>query len=252
MFIDTHAHIQDKAFKEGAKSIIENALNADISKIIAPGSNFADSLRAVRLTEEFDGVWASCGVHPHDAKNASSKDLLEIEKLCQKTKVIGVGEIGLDFHYNFSEPDIQKEIFIYHLKMAKRIKKPVVLHCREAQTEFIDILKKEQCNYGVVHCFSGNQKEAEILLDMGFYLGFTGVITYPKSEELREIIKNTPIDRILSETDSPYLSPIPYRGKRNEPAYVTEVVKKISEIKGLTLQETVKAISENTANLFGI
>lgn len=252
MLIDTHAHIQDKAFIEGAKLIIENSRNAGVSKIIAPGSNFKDSLKAVEIADNFDCVWVVCGVHPHDAKNASSEDLLKIEKLCLKPKVVGVGEIGLDFHYNFSEPDIQREIFIYHLKMAKLIKKPVVIHSRESQPELIEILKKEKYYNGAIHCFSGNQAEADILLDMGFYLGFTGVITFPKSEALREVVKNTPMDRILSETDSPYLAPLPYRGKRNEPAYVSEVVKKIAEIKDISFNETAKVISNNTKKLFGI
>ncbi len=254
MYIDTHAHIQDKSFADDFENMLERSLAAGVKKVIVPGSDFITSVKALEIAKRFERVFAALGVHPHDSKGVSEARLDEIEKMCLDPKVVAVGEIGLDFHYNFSEPAVQADVFIKQIKMAKRLGKPLVLHSRESQKELIDILDKEGASEvgGVVHCFSGSRQEAEILLEMGFYLGFTGVITFPKAQELRDVVSITPIDRILSETDSPYLAPIPYRGKRNEPSYVVMVVEKLAEIKGVPVNEMARHVEENTSRLFRI
>jgi len=194
------------------------------------------------------------GMHPHDAKGVSEEDFRRLKDLTADPKVVAVGETGLDFYYNHSPRQIQIEIFCRFIHMARETGLPLVVHNREAQREVVEILRREGKGdlRGVVHCFTGNYEDAREILDMGFYLSFTGIITFKNADSLREVVRKLPLDRVLVETDSPYLAPVPYRGKRNEPAFVRYVAEALAQVKGLSLQEVAQATTDNARKLFAI
>lgn len=280
--IDTHAHLDFKEFDLDREKVIKRFFVAGGEKLINVGCDLASSERSIELAEKHKNIFASIGVHPHDAEKLSEEALKKLEGLITKKKVIAVGEIGLDFFSppagGFTPREIQTEAFKMQLELAQKHKKPVIIHCREAYVDLLEILKSYKISgwRGVTHCFLGSWQIAEELIKMGFYIGFTGAITYAKKPkivkapllqdidlaeslitdevepEIYKVIKNTPLDRILIETDCPYLAPVPHRGKRNEPAFVSHVAKKIAELKGISVKKIEKATSENARKLFGI
>jgi TatD DNase family protein len=254
MYIDSHAHLQDRAFHDDQESVITRAIEQDVKLIIVPGTDLHTSRKALALHHKYPFILPATGFHPHDAKKADPVSLETLEALLSSPEVAAVGEIGLDYHYNFSSPEVQKNVLRVQLRMACRAKKPVILHSRESQRDLLDILDQEKAGEwsGVVHCFSGTVEEARAFLDRGFYLGFTGIITYRKADDVRGALCITPPDRILVETDSPYLAPLPHRGKRNEPAYIPLILEQIAALLSLSIEQAAALTDENTRRLFGI
>ena len=253
MLIDTHAHLEMSEFDKDRDAVIERALENGVDAIIAVGINLEDSKKAIALAKRYDAVYATVGVHPHDAKSIDTATYDSLKKLAEKEKVVAYGEIGLDFFRDRSPRDIQIKRFQEQLDLAGELKLPVVIHSRDAHSETFEILKKHKGNLrGVLHCFSGDYEMATKYIDLGYYISIPGTIIFPNAEKLVEVVQKIPLDSLLVETDSPFLTPAPKRGKRNEPAYVAYVAKKISEIRGLTPEKVAIATTENARNLFGI
>lgn len=256
MFIDTHAHLLDNKFDKDRDSVISAAFKNGVEKIIEIGCGKSAWKETAEFAEKNRNIFFSIGLHPQEAKLWEEDDYLTLSELSKKPKCAGIGETGLDYHYEYSPREIQKRVFIHHLKLSRQANKPVICHCREAYEDFVDILSKDIKENGgmkgVVHCFSGNAIDAEKLIKMGFLLGIDGPLTYPKAYGLREVVMNTPLESIVLETDSPYLAPQKYRGKRNEPGYLPLIAESIAELKKLTLSQVEIATTENALKLFGV
>jgi len=253
MLIDTHAHLEMSEFDKDRDEVIERALKNGIDTIIAVGINLEDSEKAISLAKRHDAVYATVGVHPHDAKSINTATYDSLKKLAAREKVVAYGEIGLDFFRDRSPRDVQINRFEEQLYLAAELNLPVVIHNRDAHRETFEILKKHKGNLrGVLHCFSGDYEMAKKYIDLGYYISIPGTITFPNAGKLVEVAEKIPMESLLIETDSPFLAPVPKRGKRNEPAYVAYVAKKVSEIRGLTLEAVGIATTENAGNLFGI
>lgn len=255
MLIDSHAHIDDQKFNEDREVILENARAAGIEFIINPGADEASSYRAVEMSEKYPMVYATVGIHPHDAKDYEPQkhDAL-LKEWAKKEKVVAIGEIGLDYHYDYSPRDIQQEVFIRQLIIAKEVKLPIVIHNRESMEDMVRILKKYFTpEYGgIMHSYSGSVEMAKVFLEMGFYLSISGPLTFSNARKLPEVVAMMPLERLLVETDSPYLTPTPHRGKRNEPAYVRFVAAEIARIRGISLEEIEEITTQNAKTVFGI
>lgn len=255
MYIDTHAHINDEAYNnEPPEELLKRAEKDGVKYVIAPGVDLESSQELKDYSEKFPGVFFAAGIHAHDASKFYERDYVIIKHLLDHPKAVAVGEIGLDYHYNFSPKVLQKHVLNRFLKLAINIDKPVIIHCRKAEEDLYSMLRKmPNIPRGVIHCYTGGIDWAKKFLDMGFYLGFTGIITFKKSEEIRNVVRNTPIDRILTETDSPYMTPSPNRKIRpNEPRFVTFIADKIAEIKGMKKEEALPVFIKNAEKCFGI
>ena len=254
--IDTHAHLDDPKFDNDRGDVIKRAMDAGIEYIITVGTwQKEKGLEHVTgLAGKYDLIYAALGVHPHDAKDANDDVFDEIKKVSAHPKVIAIGETGLDYYYEHTPKDIQKAVFRKHIQIARELNLPLTIHTREAHNDTLDILAEEGARDigGVLHCFSGSYEMARKCLDMGLYLSFTGVVTFPKATNIHEIVKKIPIERMLVETDCPYLAPEPYRGKRNEPTFVVETAKRIAEIKGVSFDDVARITTLNAKELFGI
>ena len=253
LLVDSHAHLDGRQFTEDLHETIERATVNGISHILTIGCDLESSENSIIVAEKYENIFAAVGVHPHDATEINADTLAKLRSMLAHPKVVALGEIGLDFYRDRSPRDIQRNAFRQQIRLAKEVGKPIIVHDRDAHDEVIQILKEENAAEvgGVLHCFSGDLKMAKQCLQLGFYLSFTGTITYPKNEAIREIIKEIPIDRMLIETDCPYLSPQKFRGKRNEPAYVRYTAEKMAEIKGLTIEDVARVTSRNCHDLFG-
>ena len=255
MFIDSHAHIDGHEFDADREAVIERASAAGVSVIlnVGTGDPHSDAFeRAIELGQQHENIYTAIGTHPHDARLYDDRAEEKIRELIQNERVIAWGEIGLDFHYDNSPRDVKVDVFKRQLRAARECELPVVIHTREAEAETIEILKSEPESRGVFHCFSGNMDLAEKALELGFMISFSGIVTFKKAEELREVAKRVPLDRLLIETDCPYLSPIPYRGKRNEPAFVVEVARCLAGIHDLSIDEMAQQTSDNFSRFFGL
>jgi TatD DNase family protein len=254
MLIDSHCHIDDARYDQDREAIIARARDAGVGSFVTIGCDLETSRAAVTLAQQHPYISATVGVHPHEVKRIEANWYDELRALSRATRVVAYGEIGLDYHYDHSPRDVQRHRFREQVQLARELKLPIVIHTREAQEDTIAILKEEKAGElgGVFHCFSGDAWLAKDALDLGFYLSFSGVITFQNATMLREIVKIVPLDRILVETDSPYLTPAPHRGKRNEPAYVRQVAEKIAEIQGLDLEQVEEATTQNAKRLFRI
>ena len=256
MLIDSHAHIQGNEYANEVDAIIERAREAGVEKIIAVGGagDMSSNTEAIALAASYDNVYATVGMHPHDAKDVGEDELRELRTLTAQPKVVAVGETGLDYYYNHSPHDVQRRVFIHFIHMARETGLPIVVHERDAAKDAAELLRCEGAAKlrGVIHCFTGNYEAACDYLNLGFYLSFTGIITFKNAEALREVVRKVPLERMLVETDSPYLTPVPHRGRRNEPAYVRFVAEMIAKVKGVTLEEIARITSRNTTALFGI
>ncbi|MEE9615298.1 MAG: TatD family hydrolase [Thermodesulfobacteriota bacterium] len=259
-FVDTHAHLDDPRFDEDREEVISRAFEAGVESMVTvgcwQGGEAAGELeKVVAIAEANPSVYAALGIHPHDAKLVTDETPFDlIRKLSKNEKVVAVGETGLDFHYTNSPPETQRDVFIRHIRLARELALPLIVHSREAEDETLDILRKEGAEEagGVIHCFSGSQEMARRAMEMGFYLAFGGAVTFPKAEALREVVKAVPTERMLLETDCPYLAPVPRRGKRNEPAFVVETAKRLAELKGLSLADVARITTLNASELFGL
>ncbi len=251
---DTHAHLDGQRFQDDLNDVLQRAYDAGVEHIITVGCDLESSRASVTLSEQHPALYATVGFHPHDAAQLTDETLKELAELAQHEKVVAIGEIGLDYYRNRCPHEQQQLAFRQQIRLAKRCKLPIVVHDRDAHEDVIRILKEEQAAEfgGVLHCFSGDLAMAQRCINMGFYLSFTGTITYPKNDEIREVIRNVPTEHILVETDCPYLSPQQWRGKRNEPAYVIKTAEKVAELKQLTLADIARTTTINTHKLFGI
>jgi TatD DNase family protein len=256
MLIDTHTHLDDTRYEGDREAMIARAREAGVGAFITIGCDLATSRAAVELADRYPFVYASIGVHPHEVRHIGDDWYDEFRRLAQHPKVVAYGEIGLDYHYNYSPPKLQRERFREQILLARELRLPVVIHTREAQEDTIGILKEEHAADigGVFHCFTGDAWLARDGLDLGFDLSFSGVVTFQNAAMLREIVKTVPMDRILIETDCPYLTPAPHRGKRNEPAYVRLVAEAIAGVKStaapVSVDEVGRLTSANARRLF--
>lgn len=254
MLIDTHTHLDDARYNEDREAVIIRAREAGVEAFVTIGCDLMTSQAAVALADRFPFVYASIGVHPHEAKHVRDGWYDEFRSLTKNKNVVAYGEIGLDYHYNHSSPKEQRDRFHEQIQLARELALPVIIHTRAAQEDTITILKEEKASEvgGVFHCFSGDAWLAKEALDLGFHLSFSGILTFQNAAPLREIAKNTPLDRVLIETDCPYLTPVPYRGKRNEPAYVSQVAKQLASLSDKSSDEIAERTSGNARKLFKI
>lgn len=259
MFIDSHAHIDGPEFDSDREDVIQRARDAGVSTILNVGTGDPHSgafERAIELAEKHEDVYTAIGTHPHDARLYDDRAEQKIKNLIkQSSRVIAWGEIGLDFHYDNSPRDMQREAFRRQLLAAREMSLPVIVHTREAEDDTIEILRSEWADSGlpgIMHCFSGSIRLAEQCIELGFLISFSGIVTFKKADALRSVAKEVPSERLLIETDCPYLAPIPYRGKRNEPAYVVEVARCLADLRGMSLGEMAHVTSGNFARLFTI
>jgi TatD DNase family protein len=256
MLIDSHAHIQGKEYVGEVEAVISRAREAGVDTVIAVGGagDMSSNTEAIALATFHPNVYATVGMHPHDAKDVGEEELNSLKELASRPKVIAVGETGLDYYYNHSPHDVQRRVFTRFIHMAREMALPIVVHEREAAKEAADLLRSEGGGQlrGVIHCFTGNYDAARAYLDSGFYLSFTGIITFKNADTLRDVVRKVPLERIFVETDSPYLTPVPHRGKRNEPAYVRFVAETIGNIKKLDVEEVARATTDNVKSLFRI
>ncbi|MBE7050821.1 MAG: TatD family deoxyribonuclease [Ruminococcaceae bacterium] len=252
MLFDTHAHLLDERF-DGEREDIINALPSNgVGAYCEIGYDIKSSINATSLANKFEYVYASVGVHPHDTDSLTEDDLNTIKNLCKEEKVVAIGEIGLDYYYDNSKRENQRFWFDRQLSLAEEINIPITVHTRDAMADTIDILKCHKNAEGIIHCYSGSKESAKILLDMGFFISFAGPLTFKNASTALEVAKYVPSDRMLIETDSPYLAPVPYRGKRNEPSFVAEVAKRLSEIRGISFEEVSLLTFENAKNVYRI
>lgn len=253
MLFDTHAHYDDSRFDNDRDKVI-NSLGADgVTKIINVGSDMKTSQKSIELSDRYDFIYASVGVHPSETGNMTEADIETLYKMVKDNpKVRAIGEIGLDYHYDDTDPEIQKKWFIRQLRLAKELDMPVIIHDRDSKGESIEILKREKVSNGVMHCFSGSAETAGELLKMGFMISFTGVLTFKNARRAAEACRAIPIERLMIETDCPYMSPEPHRGERNYSGYVRYVAQKVADIKGMSLEETARITMENGLKFFGI
>ena len=253
MLIDSHAHLDFSQFKHDRDTVIGRALDAGVSKIINVGTDLASSERSLALARRCPAIYAAVGIHPHDAKTLTPKTLKRLSKLAANDKVVAIGEVGLDFYRDLSPRDQQRVAFRQQIRLAIELGMPVVVHDRDAHAEVLRILREEEAHRvgGVLHCFSGDLRMAREGLEMGFLISFAGPITYG-GDKKNLITGEIPMEHILVETDCPFLTPVPHRGKRNEPAFVRYVAEKIAEIRGITFDEVAEATSRNAVELFGL
>ncbi len=254
VLVDTHAHLGDDRYDSDRNNIIRRFEEDELKFVVEIGVDVVSSKEALQMAYRCDKIYAAIGVHPHDVKSLDESQFDELRSLAKFDRCVAVGEIGLDFYRNLSPVEIQCEWFERQLELAIELKKPVVLHIRDAYEQALEILKKYVSNgiNGVVHCFSSDWVVAKKILDMDFKIGIGGPLTYKNNDVLREVIRKTPLEMIVSETDCPYLTPEPFRGKRNEPSYVKYVVEQIADLKRKNREETAHVLYQNALNLYGI
>ena len=250
MLVDSHAHLDNEAFAADLPEILRRAREAGVERIVTIGTDLESSRRAQALAEAHADVWFAAGIHPQAADQPGDVDALRA--LAAHPRAVAVGETGLDFVKNYSSVPNQKDLFVRHLEIALDVDKPVTIHCREAHGDLYPILRAHAPLRGVIHCFSGTWPDAENYLGLNFYLSIAGPVTYPGAAELREVVQRIPLDRILLETDCPFLPPQKFRGKRNEPSYVRFAAEAIATVQGLSVEEVMAATSRNAHNLFGL
>lgn len=254
MLFDTHAHLNAEQFDEDLQEVIDRATQAGVENMVVVGFDRPTILKAMELIEEYDFLYASVGWHPVDAVDMTDEDLAWIEDLSHHRKVVALGEMGLDYHWDKSPKEIQKEVFRKQIRLAKKVKLPIIIHNREATADIIEILKEEGAGEvgGIMHCFSGSVEVARECLDMNFYISLGGPVTFKNARKPKEVAEEIPLDKLLIETDCPYLAPHPLRGKRNEPSYVKLVAEQIAELKGIPYEEVARVTTENAKKVFGI
>ena len=253
MLFDTHSHIIDKRFDKDRDELLAGLKDRGVGNIVTVACERDEVEGCIKYAEKYDFIYAAFGVHPHNAGEMTDQDLDLIKKTCEHEKVVGVGEIGLDYHYDFSPRETQKIRFIQQLELASELNMPAILHIREAFGDAIDILRScKKPGKGVLHCFSGSYEFAKECLDMGFYVSFAGTITFDNNKRGRDIAARIPKDMTVIETDCPYLAPHPMRGKRNDPGYVMYTAKTLAEIWDMDLDETINKTTQNAKELFGL
>ncbi|TYR72926.1 TatD family deoxyribonuclease [Rossellomorea vietnamensis] len=254
MLFDTHVHLNADQFSEDLEQVIERAQNEGVETMVVVGFDRPTINKAMELVEHYDFLYAAIGWHPVDAIDMTDEDLQWIEELSTHQKVVAIGETGLDYHWDKSPKEIQQEVFRKQIRLAKKVKLPIVIHNREATQDIVDILKEEEAKEvgGIMHCFSGSSETAHECLEMNFLISLGGPVTFKNAKKPKEVAEEVPLEKLLIETDCPYLAPHPYRGKRNEPSYVKLVAEQIAELKGVSFEEVAETTTRNAKKLFGI
>jgi TatD DNase family protein len=254
MLIDTHAHLDGEAFQEDQAEVIARARANGVSTIINIGFNKETIASTMALAEKYDFIYAAVGWHPQDAKDMTDADFDQIRELCAHPKVVAIGEIGLDYYWDTSPKDVQHTVFRRQIRLARELGKPIIIHNRDAHDDVVRILREENAAEvgGIMHCYSGSWEIAKMCLDMNFYISFGGPVTFKNAKQPKEVLKQVPLDRLLIETDSPYLCPDPFRGKRNESAYVKYVAEAAAALKEMPVEELAAITSTNAKRIFGL
>lgn len=253
MLIDSHAHLDMDDFAADRDPVIKRAVQGGVARIVTIGIDLASSKKAIEIAKKYDFIYATVGYHPHNADEAEPRDLEKLRALASEPKVVAWGEIGLDFFRRHSPPEKQVKAFERQLDIASEQALPVIIHDRDAHTDLLRILKSRKKQYrGVIHCFSGNYDLAMALIELGFCISFPGTVTYKNAVDTQAVATRIPLERLLVETDCPYLTPLPFRGKRNEPLYVKHTAEKIAQLRQLDFEELAQAISANTIRLFNL
>jgi len=247
---DSHAHIYFDSFDSDREAVLVRAREAGVTRMLLVGTNVQTSQQCFELAHDAPGVFPTAGIHPHDASEADDAARAQIEALCRRPDCVAVGETGLDYFKQFSPRDAQLENFRWHLRLALELDKPVIVHCREAHDDVVAVLREHSGVRGVMHCYTYGAEELAPYLELGFYISFSGVVTFPKNEANRAAARATPIDRLLVETDCPFLAPQGKRGSRNEPAFCREVLTRVAEVRGASVDELARATSDNATRLF--
>jgi len=253
-FVDSHCHLAMGEFTPDLPEVLARAAEAEVDRILVVGSDEEGSADALELVKNEGGgrFFAAVGIHPHESSTALSGIPPSVKRMARSPEVTAVGETGLDFFYDHSPRDVQVRVFSEHVALAREVKKPLVVHVREAYPEALEVLRREKADEcgGVIHCFSGNLEQAAAAIDLGFFISFAGPLTFPRNAALRETAAALPLERLLCETDAPYLSPQPRRGRRNEPSYVSFVYRALADARGITLEECSQALWSNASRLF--
>ncbi len=252
MYFDSHAHLDDEAFDEDREQLIEKIKSAGVELLLNPGCTLNSSRKAAGLSDRYDFIYFAAGIHPEELQDYTDENLDRVYELTRNRKCAAVGEIGLDYYWDISQKERQRELFRKQLSFAWDSNMPVIIHDREAHGDCLDTVKSFRGLKGVFHCFSGSSEMAQELLKLGWYIGFDGPITYKNAKKALEVLKICPLDRILIETDSPYLPPVPMRGKRNDPSNLSFICEKIAGLKGLATEEVAYITKSNACSLFGI
>ena len=254
MLIDTHAHLDGEAFLEDQEEVIARARANGVSTIINIGFNNETIPSTMALAEKYDFIYAAVGWHPQDAKDMTDADFDRLRELCAHPKVVAIGEIGLDYYWDTSPKDVQHTVFRRQIRLARELGKPIIIHNRDAHDDVVRILREEKASEvgGIMHCYSGSWEIAKMCLDMNFYISFGGPVTFKNAKQPKEVLKQVPLERLLIETDSPYLCPDPFRGKRNESAYVKYVAEAAAALKEMPVEELAAITSANAKRLFGL
>ncbi|MEK3951897.1 TatD DNase family protein [Psychrobacillus psychrotolerans] len=254
MFIDTHVHLNADQYEEDLQEVIDRALEANVKKMVVIGFDRITIERAMKLVEEYSFIYAVVGWHPVDAIDCTEEDLRWIEELAAHEKVVGIGEMGLDYHWDKSPKDIQQEVFRKQIRLAQKVKLPIIIHNRDATEDVIRILQEEEAYLtgGIMHCFGGSVETAKQCIDMNFMISLGGPVTFKNAKKPKEVAAEIPLEYLLIETDAPYLAPHPHRGKRNEPALVPLVAEEIARLKGISIEEVAEATTKNAERFFNL
>ncbi|MDR0127227.1 MULTISPECIES: TatD family hydrolase [Bacillus] len=254
MLFDTHAHLNAEQYNEDLEQVIERAKSEKVENIVVVGFDRPTITRAMELIEEYDFIYAAIGWHPVDAIDMTDEDLAWIKELSQHEKVVAIGEMGLDYYWDKSPKEVQKEVFRRQIALAKEVNLPIIIHNRDATEDVVTILKEEGAADvgGIMHCFTGSLEIAKACMEMNFYISFGGPVTFKNAKKPKEVVKDIPSDRLLIETDCPYLTPAPFRGKRNEPSYVKYIAEQIAELREMSFEELAELTTENAKKVFRI
>ncbi len=251
MLVDSHCHLDKLDYQEihtNVGEVVNKAKQGGVDYLLSVGVTLDSFQPMLDLIEPFDNVFASCGVHPLDLDEGL--DVERLTSLAAHPRVIAIGETGLDYHYKTDDDDVQKNAFREHIRLSNALDKPLIVHTRMAREDTIAILKEEQAKFGVLHCFTESYEMAKAAIDLGFYISISGIVTFNKAAELKDVVRRLPLDRLLLETDSPYLAPVPFRGKQNQPAYVKEVAEYVALLKGVSEEEVAQVTTDNFFSLF--
>ena len=252
MFIDVHAHLNDKKF-ENIDEIITNAEQAGVEKIITAGYDITSSIEGLEIANKHTGVFATVGIHPENADDVEENYLDKLKELCKDKKVVAIGEIGLDYHFRSDNKDLQKKILIEQIALANELNLPVVLHCRDAIGDMMTLLQEHRLKReSLLHCYSGSIESAREFMKLGFSFSFGGVVTFKNASNVINVVSNLPLEKIMLETDCPYMAPVPFRGKMNEPKFIPYIAEKIAEIKSLSIEEIAEKTTKNAEKMFKI